>query len=65
MINKGTEVLYGKLDEIKQKYVTTPFLLNYEGNVGMLKGVTEIRQKEDYNEFFWMKKPLRRISCSS
>jgi ABC-2 type transport system ATP-binding protein len=52
MINKGTEVLYGKLDEIKQKYRDNSVFINYEGNVGMLKGVTEIRQKEDYNEFF-------------
>ena len=52
MINKGAKVLYGNLDEIKQTYRDNSVFINYEGDIGTLKGVTEIRQKEEYTEFF-------------
>jgi ABC-2 type transport system ATP-binding protein len=56
MINKGTKVLYGNLDEIKKKYRDNSVFINYEGNIGTLKGVIESRQREDYTEFFLDKK---------
>jgi ABC-2 type transport system ATP-binding protein len=52
MINKGSEVLYGKLDEIKHTYRENSVFITYEGNVGSLKGVTESREKDGYTEFF-------------
>ncbi|MDD3677892.1 MAG: ATP-binding cassette domain-containing protein [Dehalococcoidales bacterium] len=52
MINKGTEVLYGKLDDIKHQYRENSVFITYEGNIGSLKGVTESRQRDEYTEFF-------------
>jgi len=55
MINRGAMVLYGKLDEIKQKYRNNSVFIKYAGDIGTLKGVTRRRQKEDYIEFSSMK----------
>ncbi|MDD4923890.1 MAG: ATP-binding cassette domain-containing protein [Dehalococcoidales bacterium] len=52
MINKGSKVLYGNLDDIKQKYRDNSVFITYEGNIGALKGVTDSRQKDGYTEFF-------------
>jgi ABC-2 type transport system ATP-binding protein len=52
MINRGTRVLYGNLEEIKQKYRDNSVFIKYKGDIGTLKGVTGSRQKEDYTEFF-------------
>jgi ABC-2 type transport system ATP-binding protein len=52
MINKGSKVLYGGLDEIKHKYRQNSVYITYEGNIGSLKGITESREKDGYTEFF-------------
>jgi len=52
MINKGSKVLYGNLDDIKQKYRDNSVFISYEGNIGTLKGVIESRQNDGYTEFF-------------
>jgi ABC-type uncharacterized transport system ATPase subunit len=52
MINKGTKVLYGNLDDIKHKYSDNSVFITFEGNLGTLKGVTNSRQKDGYTEFF-------------
>jgi ABC-2 type transport system ATP-binding protein len=52
MINKGSKVLYGNLDEIKHTYRENSVFITYEGNIGSLKGVTESREKDGYTEFF-------------
>ena len=51
MINKGTEVLYGNLNDIKHKYRDNSVFITYEGDIGSLKGVTDSRQKDGYTEF--------------
>ncbi|MFA5629291.1 MAG: ATP-binding cassette domain-containing protein [Dehalococcoidales bacterium] len=58
MINKGAEVLYGNLNEIKRKYRANSVFIAYEGEAGTLKGVTESRQKDGYTEFFLDSKTL-------
>ena len=52
MINKGSKVLYGNLDEIKRTYRENSVFITYEGNIGTLKGVIESREKDGYTEFF-------------
>jgi ABC-2 type transport system ATP-binding protein len=39
MINKGKNVLYGDIDEIKQKYRSDSVLVDYEGDLGSLDGL--------------------------
>jgi ABC-2 type transport system ATP-binding protein len=50
MINNGRSVLYGKLAEIKSKYRSNSVLLEFEGRLGEVPGVTERRTRKGYTE---------------
>jgi ABC-2 type transport system ATP-binding protein len=50
MINHGRSVLYGNLDEIKSKYRSNSVLLEFEGELGDVQGVTEKRTHKGYVE---------------
>jgi len=50
MINHGRSVLYGKLAEIKSKYRSNSVLLEFEGKLGEVPGVTEKRTRKGYTE---------------
>ncbi len=50
MINHGRSVLYGKLAEIKSKYRSNSVLLEFEGKLGDVPGVTEKRTHKGYVE---------------
>jgi ABC-2 type transport system ATP-binding protein len=50
MINHGRSVLYGNLAEIKSKYRSNSVLLEFEGELGEVPGVTEKRTHKGYTE---------------
>jgi ABC-2 type transport system ATP-binding protein len=50
MINNGQAVLYGDLEEVKSRYQTNSVLLEYKGELGEIKGVTEQRLRKGYVE---------------
>jgi len=50
MINGGRTVLYGELAEIKTRYRDNSVLLEFEGELGALEGVTEKRSHKEYVE---------------
>jgi len=50
MINHGRSVLYGNLAEIKAKYRSNSVLLEFEGKLGEMPGVTGKRTHKDYTE---------------
>jgi len=50
MINHGRSVLYGNLAEIKSRYRSNSVLLEFEGELGEVSGVTEKRTHKDYVE---------------
>jgi len=50
MINHGRSVLYGKLSEIQSKYRSNSVLLEFEGKLDELPGVTEKRPHKGYVE---------------
>jgi ABC-2 type transport system ATP-binding protein len=50
MINHGRSVLYGNLTEIKSKYRSNSVLLEFEGQLGEVPGVTEKRTRKGYVE---------------
>jgi ABC-2 type transport system ATP-binding protein len=50
MINNGRSVLYGDLAEIKSKYRSNSVLLEFEGKLGEVPGVTEKRTRKGYTE---------------
>ncbi|MBN2186187.1 MAG: ATP-binding cassette domain-containing protein [Dehalococcoidia bacterium] len=50
MINDGRSVLYGKLAEIKSRYRSNSVLLEYEGKLGEVPGVTDKRTHKGYVE---------------
>jgi len=50
MINHGRSVLYGKLPEIQSKYRSNSVLLEFEGKLGEVPGVTEKRTHKGYVE---------------
>ena len=50
MINHGRSVLYGKLSEIQPKYRSNSVLLEFEGKLDELPGVTEKRPHKGYVE---------------
>ena len=52
MVNKGRAVLYGGLAEIKSKYRNNSVLLDFEGELGELRGVTEKRIHKNHVELF-------------
>jgi len=50
MVNNGRAVLYGKLSEIKSRYQNNSVLLDFEGELGEVPGVTEKRSHKGYIE---------------
>jgi ABC-2 type transport system ATP-binding protein len=50
MINNGGSVLYGNLTEIKSRYRKHSVLLDFEGELGEVPGVTEKRTNKGYVE---------------
>ena len=50
MINHGRSVLYGNLAEIKSRYRSNSVLLEFEGELGEVPGVTEKRTHKGYVE---------------
>jgi len=50
MVDHGRVVLYGPIAEIKAKYRNNAVILDYQGELGKLPGVTELRQHKDYVE---------------
>jgi ABC-2 type transport system ATP-binding protein len=52
MINNGRAVLYGDLAEIKSRYKNNSVLVDFEGELGEVPGVTEKRAHKGYVELF-------------
>ena len=50
MIDNGRAVLYGNLAEIKSKYKSNSVIIDSEGNLGQIPGVTEKRAHKGYVE---------------
>jgi ABC-2 type transport system ATP-binding protein len=50
MINNGQAVLYGNLSEIKSRYRSDSLLLDFEGELGEVPGVTGTRIHKSYTE---------------
>jgi len=50
MINYGRSVLYGELAEIKSQYRSNSVLLECEGKLGEVPGVTDKRTRQGYTE---------------
>jgi ABC-2 type transport system ATP-binding protein len=50
MINNGRAVLYGNLAEIKSRYRSSAVLLDFEGELGEVPGVTDKRTHKGYVE---------------
>ncbi|MBA7710956.1 hypothetical protein ES703_119906 [subsurface metagenome] len=50
MVNNGRAVLYGDLTEIKSRYKSNAVLLDFEGELGDVPGVTEKRPRKGYIE---------------
>jgi len=50
MINDGRSVLYGDLTEIKSRYRSTSVILDFEGDLGKVPGVTEKRVHKGHVE---------------
>ncbi len=50
MINHGRSVLYGKLAEIKSKYRSNSVIIDSDGDLGQILGVTEKRTHKGYVE---------------
>jgi ABC-2 type transport system ATP-binding protein len=50
MIDGGRSVLYGRLADIKNKYRSNSVLVDFEGEIGKLDGVTSSRQEGKYRE---------------
>jgi ABC-2 type transport system ATP-binding protein len=50
MINRGRAVLYGDLAEIKSKYQDNAVLLDYEGELGEIPGVTAREARKNHVE---------------
>lgn len=50
MINAGRSVLYGNLAEIKSRHRTNAVILEFEGELGEVQGVTEQRNHKGYVE---------------
>jgi ABC-2 type transport system ATP-binding protein len=48
MINDGRAVLYGNLTEIKSRYRSNSVILDFEGELGQVPGVTEKRTHKGY-----------------
>jgi len=50
MINDGRAVLYGNLDEIKSRYRSSSVILDFEGVLGEVPGITDKRTHKGYVE---------------
>jgi ABC-2 type transport system ATP-binding protein len=50
MVNNGRAVLYGDLSEVKSRYKGNSVLLDFEGELGDVPGVTEKRTNKGYVE---------------
>jgi ABC-2 type transport system ATP-binding protein len=50
MVNTGRAVLYGELSEIKSKYRSHSVKLEYQGELGQVKGITGKRDHKGYVE---------------
>jgi ABC-2 type transport system ATP-binding protein len=50
MVNDGRAVLYGNLTEIRSRYVKHSVILDFEGELGQVPGVTEKRPHKGYVE---------------
>ncbi len=50
MINKGQAVLYGKLAEIKSRYQSNSVILEFQGELGEIEGVTQKRRDKQVVE---------------
>jgi ABC-2 type transport system ATP-binding protein len=50
MIDNGRAVLYGNLTEIKSKYRSNSVIIDFEGELGQIPGVTEKRTHKGYVE---------------
>jgi ABC-2 type transport system ATP-binding protein len=50
MINKGRAVLYGKLAEIKSRYQSNSVILEFQGELGEIEGVTQKRRDKQVVE---------------
>ena len=50
MIDNGRSVLYGNLSEIKSRYRSHSVILDFEGELGQVPGVTEKRANKGYVE---------------
>jgi ABC-2 type transport system ATP-binding protein len=50
MINGGQRVLYGGLTEVKSKYRSNSIILEYEGILGPIKGVSRTQERGKYLE---------------
>ena len=53
MINKGQNVLYGELTEIKSEYRNNSILLEFEGELPGLEGVIGKQDHKDHVELFF------------
>jgi ABC-2 type transport system ATP-binding protein len=51
MINKGQNVLYGGLAEIKDRYRRDSVYVEYAGEADKLEGVTKTERKDGYTEY--------------
>jgi ABC-2 type transport system ATP-binding protein len=50
MVNAGRAVLYGELNHIKSKYRSHSVILEYQGELGQVKGITGKRDHKGYVE---------------
>jgi len=53
MINEGQNVLYGELAEIKSRYRNNSIILEFEGDLSLLDGVTERHDYRDHVELLF------------
>jgi len=58
MINKGQNVLYGELAEIKSRYRNNSIFLEFEGELPHLEGVIGKRDYRDHVELFFDRETL-------
>ena len=50
MVNHGRAVLYGDLNGVKSKYQSHAVIMDYQGELGQVQGVTEKRAQKGYVE---------------
>jgi ABC-2 type transport system ATP-binding protein len=52
MIDKGRNVLYGKLAEIKERFRDNSIVIEYEGILGLIDGITNRTDESGYTKLF-------------